>query len=77
LCKLTEASLREFHRRVRYMLSIGDKVLVKDGELLFEGEVRGVSAHEDIWYYVEPTIGFIKMAGGNSWYVEDKVSLIK
>tara|TARA_Y100001938_G_C8067542_1_gene421143 strand:+ start:747 stop:932 length:186 start_codon:yes stop_codon:yes gene_type:complete len=58
------------------MLRVGDKVLVRDGELLFEGEIMRVSAYEDTWYYIEPTIGFIKMAGGTSWYAEDKVSLI-
>jgi hypothetical protein len=59
------------------MLSVGDKVLVKDEEVIFEGEIRGVSAYEDTWYYIEPIIGYIKKAGGNSWYAEHKVSLIK
>jgi hypothetical protein len=58
------------------MLEKGDKVLVRDGELIFEGEIMGVSAHEDTWYHVEPGIGFIKTAGGTQWYHEDKVSLI-
>lgn len=58
------------------MLRVGDKVLVRDGDVIFEGEIMRVSAHEDTWYYIEPIIGFIKIAGGTSWYVEDKVSLI-
>ena len=66
-----------FHRRDNEMLRVGDKVLVKDGDVIFEGEIMRVSAHEDIWYLVDPTIGFIKKAGGSSWYIEDKISLIK
>lgn len=58
------------------MLRVGDKVLVKDGDVIFEGEIRRVSAHEDVWYFVEPQIGFIKKAGGSHWYSEEKVSLL-
>ena len=59
------------------MLRVGDKVLVKDGDVIFEGEIIRVSAHEDVWYYVDPLIGYIKKAGERHWYNEEKVSLIK
>ena len=59
------------------MLRVGAKVMVRDGELIFEGEILRVSAHEDVWYYIDPTIGFIKKAGGTQWYHESKVSPLK
>ena len=58
------------------MLKVGDKVLVRDGDFIFEGEIMRVSAHEDVWYLIEPTIGYIKKAGATSWHEENKVSLI-
>ena len=59
------------------MLRVGDKVLVRDNKVIFEGEIMRVSAYEDTWYYIEPGIGYIKTAGGTSWYSENKVSLIQ